>query len=583
MTTLSDVLDDDLLLALAGDRYFQRGVGYFEQGRVHSLAQYEERITAEVHGTETYQVQLWLQDGDLLSRCNCPLGTEGAFCKHCVAVGLAWIAEPPSYRPAEAAPANVGTTMEDVRDYLARQERELLVRMILDRAMEDARWREQLLMKAASQQTGGADITTFRRALRNAIPIEDFVDYYAAADYADDVQSAIDGLEDLLDLGYASDVIELSEEAIELLEDALNAIDDSNSYMSPIMEQVQELHYCACETAQPDLKALAERLFHRELSSGYGFFYNAIENYADILGEEGRSAYQHLVDAEWKKLPEVGKEERTSFNYRRSMLNRMKENLVAATGDLEELVTVISKDLSSPSRYLQIAQLYHEASEPNEAIVWAEKGLAEFEDYFTGQLGDFLIAAYEQQDRFEDAIAVVWQDFSRSPSLHLYQKLQQQADKDRDWSTWRERALEHISQLSQPPTSTKRSSSPRCVMPMRNTLLVEIFLWEGDVEQAWQAAQAGDCVRRLWMQLAELRAADYPEDALSVYQPAIEPLINKTNNQAYSQAVDLIEKVKIIMVRLDKEAEFKQLLEQLSKTYKRKRNFIKLLIQRNLI
>ena len=67
-----------------------------------------------------------------------------------------------------------------------------------------------------------------RRALRNAIATGDFVDYYTAAGYADGVQSAIDGLEELLESGYASDVVELSEEAIDLLEDALNSMDDSD-------------------------------------------------------------------------------------------------------------------------------------------------------------------------------------------------------------------------------------------------------------------------------------------------------------------------------------------------------------------
>lgn len=203
MATLSDILDADLLMDLAGDRYFQRGVDYFERGLVHSMAQYDERIVAEVYGTEIYQIQLWLEGTDLLSRCSCPLGVDGLFCKHCVAVGLAWISEPPPYRREQETPKKAGTTMEDVRDYLTRQERDTLVQMILDQAMDDARWRDQLLLKAAFSQPGGADINTFRRTLRNAIATGDFVDYYAAAGYAEEVQTAIDGLEELLDEGYA--------------------------------------------------------------------------------------------------------------------------------------------------------------------------------------------------------------------------------------------------------------------------------------------------------------------------------------------------------------------------------------------
>lgn len=581
MTTLSDILDEDLVCDLAGDLYFDRGLRYFEQGRVRNLAQYDEHITADVVGTETYQVHLWLQDHQLLSRCNCPLGVDALFCKHCVAVGLAWIDEPPPYRPAGEAPAKVGTTMEDVRQYLARQERDTLVQMILNQAMEDSSWREKLLLKAASSHPGGADINAFRRALRNAIATGDYVDYYEASSYAGDVQDAIDGLEDLLDQGYASDVVDLSEEAIALLEDAINQVDDSDGNLNSILDQVQELHHRACAVARPNPRALAERLFHLELDSSYGFFQNALETYADLLGDEGRDTYQHLIDAEWQKLPAINRQDVPYGDYRHRKLRRMKESLVAATGDLETLVAVMEKDLSQPSRYLQIAQLYENAGRLEEAIHWAEDGLEAFQSsYHSGQLGDFLIAAYEQQGRYADAIDIVWQDFSRSPSLHLYQKLQCQAEKANDWPEWREEALaltrDKLQDSSQQSTYSNRYGQTGF------SLLVEMFLWEGDGDQAWQAAQQGGCSQALWMRLAELRATKHPEDALAIYSGQIEPLLNQTSNDAYHQAIALLYKIKDLMVRLDRAADFEKSLARLKAEYKRKRNFIKFLNQSGL-
>ncbi len=574
MKTLSDMLDEDLLQDLAGDRYFQRGVDYFERGLVYSLAQYGERISAEVHGTETYQVQLWIENEDLYSRCTCPLGVEGEFCKHCVAVGLTWIDEPPVRQSGKAAPAKVGTTMEDVRDYLARQERDTLVRMILEQAMEDARWRDRLLMKAAAHGAEGVDINTFRRTLRNTISVGDFVDYYAAGGYASGVESVIDGLEELLEDGYASEVVELSEEAIMLLDDAINSVDDSDGYLNPIIDQVEDIHYQACEIAHPNPQALAERLFHMELESGFGFFHNAVESYADILGQEGQKTYAQLIDAELKK-PSDPSSKRSRLNYRRSKLQHMKEKLVAAQGNLDDLVAVIAEDLSEPHRYQQIAQLYQDAGQEKLAIEWAERGLRAFSDsHYTGGLRDFLVSAYEKQGRFEDAVTIVWQGFSDRPSLYGYRKLKQQAEKAGSWLKWQKQALTGVKQI--PQKYNRRSSL------MDQSLLVEILLEEGQVETAWQEAQAGGCTRKLRLRLADLRADEHPEDALSIYQPMIEPLINQTDNQAYEQAIDLIVKVKALMVRLDQETEFHEFLVNLTQTYKRKRNFIKFLKQRNL-
>lgn len=351
MASLSDILDDDLLFKLAGETYFERGVSCFEQGRVQSLAQYDDRITAEVIGTEVYQVHLWLEDYDLQSRCTCLLGADGIFCKHCVAVGLAWISEPPHYRPIEEALdrsfKTPRATMQDVRDYLMRQDRNTLVQMILDRAMDDLTWRESLLVKAAVQPQGRADINSFRRAMRQAIAVGDFVDYYATAGYAAEIETLLEGLEDLLDNGYALDVMELCEEATELLEEALGAVDDSNGEMHEIIERVQDLHYQACKQAQPNPSALAKRLFQMELDSSYGFFDNAVVTYADILGDDGLDTYQNLVDEQWDQLPPLTPSSERSFDFRRLTLSRMKEHLVSLSGDMDEWIDVMSKDLSS--------------------------------------------------------------------------------------------------------------------------------------------------------------------------------------------------------------------------------------------
>lgn len=513
MTDLSDILSEDLLKNLAGERFFERGVEYFQEERVCSLAQDGDEIFAEVEGNQIYQVRLWLLDDELHSDCTCPMGEDGYFCKHCVAVGLAWIDEPPLYHPPTTLPSQGKTTIADLRNYLARQERDTLIQLILDRVTEDEHWRKQLLMKTASHRPEGVDIGTCRRTLRKTIPIRDFVDYYEAASYAEDVQSVIDALEELVEVGYASDVVDLSEEAMSLLDDALESVDDSDGNLNEILDQVQELHYRACEIARPNSQALAERLFRAELESGFGFFHNALERYSEILGEQGRKTYEQLVDTEWEQLPKVAPGESTGFNYRRSILAQMKETLVAASGSLEELVAVISKDLSHPSRYLKIARLYYEAEQLDEAETWAKRGLEAFKPSFgTSQLGDFLVTLYEQQGRLDAALDIVWEKFVNYPSLHTYQQLQEQAVKADAWSPWRDRALD----CARDQTDIGRS------------LLVEIFLWEGDPKQAWQEAKAGGCSQQLWMRLAPIRAKEHPEDALSVYLPQIEPLVEQT-------------------------------------------------------
>jgi uncharacterized Zn finger protein len=106
---------------------------------------------------------------------------------------------------------------------------------------------------------------------------------------------------------------------------------------------------------------------------------------------------------------------------------------------------------------------------------------------------------------------------------------------------------------------------------------VRVFLWEKDVEAAWREAQEGGCANDLWMALAAKREKDHPEDVLPIYQRQVESTLDQKNNEAYRAAIGLLRKVRGLMVRLKREADFALYLESVRAAHKPKRNFMKLL------
>src|SRR3990170_5161903 len=90
---LVELISRAALEDLAGTTAFQRGAQYLAGGAVGRLRVTNDKITAGVEGTQTYQVELRDGGGDLAYDCTCPRAADGYFCKHCVAVGLAWLAE----------------------------------------------------------------------------------------------------------------------------------------------------------------------------------------------------------------------------------------------------------------------------------------------------------------------------------------------------------------------------------------------------------------------------------------------------------------------------------------------------------
>jgi uncharacterized Zn finger protein len=146
--SLLDNLNRPLLLELAGERSFERGEDYFDEERVRSLVEFEGMLAATVEGTEDYRVKLWAEGGSLGFTCECPYADEGNFCKHCVAVGLAWLAERQARRGSAAGGYEDIIRLDGARAFLEKQDKHVLVEMILREALDNERACERLIEAA---------------------------------------------------------------------------------------------------------------------------------------------------------------------------------------------------------------------------------------------------------------------------------------------------------------------------------------------------------------------------------------------------------------------------------------------------
>lgn len=576
---LRRALDRAALRRLAGARSYARGEEYFARGQVRSLAEHDGTLTAKVRGTREYRVRLWVEAGDLDYSCSCPVGADGEFCKHCVAVGLAWLneAHPPEGKPKKAKPA---VTMNDVRAHLAGQDKDTLVAMLMEQAREDERLRQRLSMKAARKSPKGLDLATYREAIDNAVDSGEFVEYREMYGYAQSIGEAIDSVEELLKEGHAAEVIELAEHALAAVEEAMGSVDDSDGYMGGILERLQGLHLRACKKAKPDPEALAERLFEWELRAEWDTFFGAAERYAHVLGKKGLAVYRTLAEAQWQRVPALSPGQSDAQTYgKRFRITHIMETLARRSGDVEALVAIKKRDLSSAWGYLQIAETYQKARQHDLALEWAERGLKAFPQRTDARLRGFLAAEYHRRKRHDEAMALAWTEFAESPGLGQYQSLKGHADRTDAWPAWREKALAHVREgIARDKTDANaRKDRWGSLARADHSELVRIFLWEKDIEAAWQEAKAGGCASELWLDLAAKREKEHPEDALPVYQGQVEPTLQRKHDEAYREAIGFLRKVRALMVRLGREGEFASYLESVRVAHKPKRNFMKLL------
>jgi uncharacterized Zn finger protein len=310
-----------------------------------------------------------------------------------------------------------------------------------------------------------------------------------------------------------------------------------------------------------------------------------------VLGKKGLAIYRTLAEAEWARAPALGPGKNDADHYgRRFRITHIMETLAQQSGDIEALVAIKSRELSHAYSYLEIAEVYKQARRFDQALEWAERGVKAFPDRTDSRLRDFLAEEYHRRKRHDEAMTLMWAEFAESPRLEGYQKLKIHADRlpaarnaaqagIAQWPLWREKALaflrEKLAEARKDPPKDRWGWAPQA----GHSELVRIYLWEKDDEAAWCEAKEGGCSNDLWMRVAGMREKDHPEDALPIYQSQIDPTVNQKNNQAYREAVSLLRKVRELMRRLGREAEFDRYVETVRIAHKAKRNFMKLIEQ----
>jgi uncharacterized Zn finger protein len=564
------------LRTLAGSKAFQLGKEYFDEGAVRNLCVVAGSVRALVNGTASYRVVLRVEEGELLSDCSCPRAGDGYFCKHCVAVGLAWLASNGelAIQTSPAAKEKRRDPWDDIRNYLRRQETDVLIALLLDMARRDDRLYRSLLLKA-ERGADGADLAgIFRKTIDDATRSNGYVAWDEVGELLNTLDEVLGSLAELLQPATSGILVELLEYAIERVEAMLEEVDDSDGGVGEIVARLGDLHIEACHMAMPDPAALAERLLQMELTSPFGICSFDPSVYREVLGEPGLHRYRELALAEWRTV-EARKAD-DPYEAGRMAITRIMEGLAKERGDIEQLVEIKSRDLSSGFRYLQIAELWHKAGKMELALEWAERGLAAFPDRTDHRLREFLVEIYLHCGRNDDAVALSWMQFEEQPVLENYKQLAMVAGKAGQWHTRRERALSVVDAVIAARNAGYRpwGSQPRAP---DYSLRIAVALWEQDVGTAWQYANLGACDRNLLIALADKLEAVRLDDAIELYRRVVPALLEQTNNHAYEQAVGLVQRMADALGAHHRGPELEAYVNYLRVEFKRKRNFMKLL------
>ncbi|RCG25860.1 hypothetical protein DQ384_30535 [Sphaerisporangium album] len=491
----------------AGHYTFNNGKAYFAKGRVEELTVTAAGATATVtgRGPEPYQVRLELTDTRMNGLCSCPQGKKGFFCKHCVATALAWMAQPERPRMPDPAPESPAPKIPAskvrapkipapkipppkvsdarLRAFLSTRDVTWLVEELIGAAGTVPALRARLEGAAFLEVGAVPEAEDLRRRLTEAAegaradPLEEKAEWFGA------FEATLAEVAVLATNGLVPAAIELAEYAIDLL---VPYAEGHGFLVGLALARAWGIHMTICANVHPDPVALADRLVDLALVTGEPPA-DMVCGYAVPLGEVGADRLRNRVERAWRFLRSEP-DEFTEDDL--ATLMRLREQTAAHEGGSKALIALLGADEPSKQDILRIAWALVVERKDKKVVEWIRRGLEERDG--DADLRDLGARCLLRMDERREAVKMLWPVFIDTPSLASYRSLAEAAGEH--WPRWRGRALDLL-------RDRLAGSGDRD----RNAVLVEILLWEGDIEGAREAAEGCDLSEYLRLRLRQAR------------------------------------------------------------------------------
>lgn len=465
-------------------------------------------------------------------------------------------------------------------EHLAAQPTDRLVELLMEQVEGDPALKERLLLEMAGDG-GTLDPAPFRRSIASALRVSGTARRYprTSGRWFRDVREAIAPLHQLLASGREDVVVELCEYALGRVDVEMSRIDDSSGYFREIVAELEGLHHDGCVASRPDPVALARRLVDIEIGTSWDILIDSAARYADVLGPDGLAEMRRLAEERAAEMPKAGPDGREptgAFH-----LQRMREKLARQAGDVDSQVALMAQDLSYPLHYAHIAEALAEAGRVDDALAWAERGIATFDasdHHLRGdpRLDDAALAAYLELGRPEDAVALVWRRFDEQPGLGSWQRLADWTGRLDRWEELRPQAAARLEEDARARADGADAPARGWRSPPYENLIA-VLLSEGDVDTAWSTAAEHGCTQGLWLRLAQVRAADHPLDAVPVYDREVAQHLTSTRKRRYEDAVAVVAHIRDLYSRAGDPDGFARYLADLRAEHRAKTKLLALL------
>jgi hypothetical protein len=381
--------------------------------------------------------------------------------------------------------------------------------------------------------------------------------YQGRREYSEGARAVAAAIEDMIEAGDAASAVPLARRAVERVTAALMYMDDSAGIVGDDLRTLMDLYARACRAAPPDAGRLAAWLVSTQLD-GPGWPAIDLKVFAEALGQRGLSEVARLT-AERAATADPDSWTATWG------IRDLREQLAAASGDVDAHVAVLAENLRGAHRYSEIVKVLRAAGRQDDAEHWARQGLTEHPSGFQADhLRDQLVELLIDCGKDADAVALRREIYERRTIHQDYLKLRHTAQQAGQWADLDDWALNLL--------RDRARTDRRYVSELISVLIREELLGEG-----WAAAVANpdQVPESQWFQLIELREKDHPADVIRPYQDLIELGLERAGDKyRYPKAIKTIRRLHDACRQAGDDAGFAAYLADLRQRHRRKTSFI---------
>lgn len=371
---------------------FERGLKYFEDGRVRQVDFFGDTITAVVQGTEDYMVTIRV-NGDIEGRCTCPYDW-GGYCKHIVAALIQYSRgydQMKCLKEREEGRVNAvmsQMTMEKLKEFLSAE------------FEKDLRMRARFLIyfteegEEKSLHDYKKEINQFYHDVASR---HGFIDYDRRVDFS----YILDVAERYIEKRNFLEAAKIFQALSEAIAENMDMVDDSDGYYGGEFDDAMEkLVTCLREAVlgHEEKGWYIDCLFQKFIEGEPDYFQ---ENYDHALrqmctSKEDLRHLKNLLEPHLKELPDHGKNWGEYYDAVQVLM--MQIFVLEKLGEKEELHGLLERNYHRDRGLcLLFAERLLRDGEVTRAMEVAEEGLSIFPDHRVSELRRFLSGLYREQ------------------------------------------------------------------------------------------------------------------------------------------------------------------------------------------